>query len=348
MNYKNFSCAGLFILDHEAKRILLGKDKNGFLSPQKGGYEPKIDHALFKCAIRETFEESGISIHELQFFEKEYIEHSPSGKPNILYWLAKLKEPKNDFKFDPFELESVDWYSFDNIKGLKHQRLEILKEMIIDLENVNWVDDISQKRFLFCNPEKKIDKPKNIHNKESRALVKLLRHDLDSQKIIYDSAGYVKLPNIIKCMKNLNLTVIQSIVEYDERYDKQRMDLKFEDDVWQIRANQGHSLKYLDEEKLLTEVFEAFPFCIHGTETKFLPSIQKSGLCKMGRTHVHCISSINFKDVISGFKKQSNCVIFIDMKASLAAGNRWFVSKNEVLLTEGPILPQFFLEIKNL
>ena len=149
-------------------------------------------------------------------------------------------------------------------------------------------------------------------------------------------------------MKNLNLSMIQSIVEYDNTYDKKRMDLKFENDIWQIRANQGHSLQKLDEEQLLTEVFEAFETCVHGTERKFLPSIQISGLCKMGRTHVHCVASANFKGVISGFKKQSNCVIFIDMKASLAAGNRLFVSKNEVLLTEGPILPKFFLEIKDL
>jgi len=182
MDYKNFSCAGLFIFDHECKKVLLGKDKNGFLSPQKGGYEVLKDDALFKCAIRETFEESGISVHELQFSEKEYIEYSASGKPNILYWVAKLKHPKNEFKFDPSELESVDWHTFDNVAGLKPQRLAILKAMVGDLPSIVWVDDVSQKRFLRCNPENTKNKPKNKYNKESRALVKLLRHDLDSQK----------------------------------------------------------------------------------------------------------------------------------------------------------------------
>ncbi len=124
------------------------------------------------------------------------------------------------------------------------------------------------------------------------------------------------------------------------------------DTNWKIRANQGHSLKHLQETELLEELFEPMQFCIHGTEKKFLNSIQTSGLSKMGRTHIHCISkdptSCDFKSVISGFKKTSNCYISINMKLSMESGQKWFVSKNGVLLTTGPIPARFFEAITDL
>ncbi len=92
MDFTKFSCAGFFVLDPTGTKILLGEDRNGFLSPQKGGYERAVDDSLFKCAIRETMEESGICVHELQFSEKEYIEYSGSGKPNILYWQTQTRK----------------------------------------------------------------------------------------------------------------------------------------------------------------------------------------------------------------------------------------------------------------
>ncbi len=348
------SCAGFFILDSTEKLLLLGENKHGYQSPQKGGIEP-FDDSLFKCATRETFEESGISLHELQFSNKEYIEKAPSGKPNIIYWLAKLKNPKSEFKFDPDELQSVQWYEITQLltkNKLKIQRVDILKQIITDLPKVVWEDDINQKRFLRCNPPNP-KKKKNPHDAESRSLVKLLRHDLDSKKIVYDGAGYVSIEDIIKQIKTLTLSKIQEIVEYDNKYDKQRLDLKLENNnCWKMRANQGHSLKHLQETELLEELFEPLPFCIHGTEKKFLNSIQKSGLSKMGRTHIHCISkdptSCDFKSVISGFKKTSNCYITIDMKLLMESGHKWFVSKNGVLLTIGPIPARFFLSITDL
>lgn len=351
LNYKQFSCAGFYILNEDLTCILLGEDSKGFLSPQKGSVEEK-DLSLFQCAVRETFEESGISPFELQYSLNEYIEYAPSGKPNILYWCCKLKNQKTEFKFNQEELKTVKWYEIkelvkSNTTNLKPQRMEILKQILIDFPFI-WSDEIAQKRFLRHNNPQVI-KQKNPHDKEARAIVKLLRHDLDSQKIKYDPSGYIKIQDLIKKMNNLNLDKIQAIVAYDNKYDKQRLDLKFEDHLWKIRANQGHSLKNLDDTELLTEVFEAFEYCIHGTEKRFLPSINKTGLDKMGRTHVHFISkdpkSTDFKSVISGFKKQSNCYIVVDMKASLKNGMRWFVSKNNVLLTQGPILPEFFLKI---
>jgi RNA:NAD 2'-phosphotransferase (TPT1/KptA family)/8-oxo-dGTP pyrophosphatase MutT (NUDIX family) len=359
MNYKKFvsssefSCAGFYILDPTGKLLLLGENEKGYLSPQKGGVEP-IDDSLFKTAIRETMEESGVSIHELQFSEKEYIENAPSGKPNILYWCSRLKNTKTNFKYDQNELKSVKWYDIDQVldpssdisKRLKPQRLEILKQILEDLPTVAWEDDIKEKRFLRSN-----EKKKNPHDRDARAIVKLLRHDLDSQKIRYDPAGYVLVQDIIKKFKHLTLVKIQELVEYDNKYDKQRLDLKF-DKVWKIRANQGHSLKNLDESKLLDELLEPLEFCLHLTEKKFLNSINSSGLSRMGRTHVHCVSkdprSTDFKSVISGVKKQSNCYISIDMKASMESGEKWFVSKNDVVLTTGPILPEFFLGIIDL
>ena len=135
-----------------------------------------------------------------------------------MFWCAKLKVGKTEFKFDPTELKSVQWYNVDEfleskrVTDLKPQRVAILRQMVTDFPGVKWVDDVAEKRFLRCNPAS--NKKKNPHDRDARSLVKLLRHDLDSQKIRYDPAGYVTVQDVIKSMKKLTFVTIQEIVEY--------------------------------------------------------------------------------------------------------------------------------------
>jgi 2'-phosphotransferase len=122
-----------------------------------------------------------------------------------------------------------------------------------------------------------------------------------------------------------------------------------------IRANQGHSMK-VDTEGLLTPITEEAgnvpDVCVHGTDEPAWKLILKSGgLRRMGRTHIHMASGLpaGFKTmasdategdreappVISGMRKSSTILIYIDIRAALAAGVKFFVSENGVILTEG-------------
>ncbi|OAL53020.1 hypothetical protein IQ07DRAFT_619571 [Pyrenochaeta sp. DS3sAY3a] len=123
-----------------------------------------------------------------------------------------------------------------------------------------------------------------------------------------------------------------------------------------IRANQGHSVK-VDTEGLLVPITEEAnnipDTVVHGTDEPAWRLIIKSGgLRRMGRNHMHFASGLpaGFKSlepsaspadakdaapVISGMRKTSSILIYIDIRAALAAGIKFFVSENGVILTEG-------------
>jgi RNA:NAD 2'-phosphotransferase (TPT1/KptA family) len=85
--------------------------------------------------------------------------------------------------------------------------------------------------------------------------------------------------------------------------DKQRFELKTVGSTTYIRAAQGHSIKTISSEELLTPVTDAslYPHCVHGTNTKLWNVIKLQGLKKMGRKHVHFSSFPHgSKEVISG------------------------------------------------
>ncbi|KAI8941121.1 hypothetical protein NX059_002359 [Plenodomus lindquistii] len=123
-----------------------------------------------------------------------------------------------------------------------------------------------------------------------------------------------------------------------------------------IRANQGHSIK-VDTDGLLTPIAQEAgnipDTVIHGTDEPAWNLILKSGgLRRMGRNHIHFASGLpaGFKSltsstgsaeekdaapVISGMRKNSSILIYIDIQAAIAAGIKFFISENGVILTEG-------------
>lgn len=123
-----------------------------------------------------------------------------------------------------------------------------------------------------------------------------------------------------------------------------------------IRANQGHSIT-VDTEGLLTEItLEANNVpstVVHGTdEAAFRMILLGGGLRRMGRTHIHFASGLpaGFKSlgsaspeeeekvqapVISGMRRSATVLIYIDIRAALEAGIKFFISENSVILTVG-------------
>jgi 2'-phosphotransferase len=124
---------------------------------------------------------------------------------------------------------------------------------------------------------------------------------------------------------------------------------------WLIRANQGHSIK-VDEEGLLEPITldsDLPTTVVHGTTPRAWPLIFRSGgLNKMTRNHIHFASGLpaGFKTldeaadaanevkkepIISGMRKSSNVLIFIDIRKALEGGIKFWRSANGVILSDG-------------
>jgi 2'-phosphotransferase len=182
-------------------------------------------------------------------------------------------------------------------------------------------------------------------------LCKVLRHDALRLYIIMGSDGYVSFNDLIKLSKfsMLTLEMLFSIVKTD---DKMRFSVKICEDKWYVRCNQGHSFPEgtIDPNKLLTpitmETSYIFPFVVHGCPLSSWLLIKGSSLDKMGRQHVHMATGLpESGTVISGMRTRSQVTIEIDLPAALAAGIRFFVSSNGVVLSPGPIPPLFFKKV---
>jgi 2'-phosphotransferase len=133
--------------------------------------------------------------------------------------------------------------------------------------------------------------------------------------------------------------------------------------VLYIRANQGHTITSVHQEELLrplltaTDVMEAGPVVVHGTQVKYWAGptgISTRGLSTMGRQHVHFATGLPHehggKDrVRSGMRKGCSLLVYLDPSATLAAGLPLFLSANGVVLCpgneDGCVPPELFMRV---
>lgn len=201
--------------------------------------------------------------------------------------------------------------------------------------------------------------------KLSHGLSWALRHAAPELGLTMTSDGFVPVSEILASkhpkLKGWSLEDIQTVVETS---DKQRFKLEERpaaeykmktpaaaevasgpqnrnDMVMCIRANQGHTVKNVDPEKLLTRLeaaeLETLSVVVHGTYTDpWTQHIRQEGLKRMNRQHVHCATGLPTNDgVISGLRKSCNVYVFIDAAKCAADGIVFYRSDNGVLLTAG-------------
>lgn len=193
----------------------------------------------------------------------------------------------------------------------------------------------------------------------SRKLSYVLRHNAVSLGMHIDHEGYVNVTDIqnhhlFSKFRPVTVEKLQHIIDIDE---KQRFSLIKREDSWFIRANQGHSgdvAARLADEEMLTPVLSSreHPICVHGTDKEAWAKISASGgLSRMARKHIHMSTQHKgSKDMISGMRKRSNVMIYVDLDKAIAAGIKFYISKNQVILSEGNdqgMIPvEFFKEVK--
>jgi putative RNA 2'-phosphotransferase len=165
---------------------------------------------------------------------------------------------------------------------------------------------------------------KNNIKKISKFLSLLLRHNPQTIGLKLDANGWADIDEIIEKSKNieLNQALIDEVVA---KNDKQRFVIKEN----KIRANQGHSIDVDLEFKAITPPNMLY----HGTATRFLDSIMKTGLTKQKRQHVHLSKEI--ATAIAVGKRHGKVVLLeIETKKMFESGYKFYLSENGVWLTD--------------
>lgn len=179
----------------------------------------------------------------------------------------------------------------------------------------------------------------------SKKMAYYLRHNLSKVSEDVDSGGFVNISELLLLEDFKNVT-LEDILKEVELNEKKRFSL--DTTGKKIRANQGHSIesgKLIDKEKLLKKIDSPLEYCIHGTKKEYINSIMKSGLNRMNRTHIHFASEPH---AISGFRKNSDVLIHINMENAIKDGIEFFISENRVILCEGPIDSKYFERVEYL
>lgn len=170
-----------------------------------------------------------------------------------------------------------------------------------------------------------------------RFISMVLRHKPESIGITLDEHGWADVDTLIKAMnthkKYIDRVMLEKIVAEN---DKQRY--SFNEDHHKIRANQGHSIAVnLELEKKTPP-----DILYHGTATRFLESIQKSGLLKMGRQYVHLSKDMQTAIKV-GERHGKGIVLKVDAKKMVQDGYDFYLSKNGVWLCD-TVPPQYLLK----
>ena len=167
--------------------------------------------------------------------------------------------------------------------------------------------------------------------KLGKQLAFLLRHDKDAfDKGLIDSHGWRNVSELLKI--GYTCRILDEIVDTN---DKKRYE--YSSDKKRIRARQGHSIPVDVELKEMTPPDVLY----HGTATRFLNSIYKNGILPQNRLYVH-LSSDNETAIKVGSRHGTPTVIQIDCKQMFSDGHKFYLSNNNVWLTDS-ISPKYFI-----
>jgi putative RNA 2'-phosphotransferase len=170
----------------------------------------------------------------------------------------------------------------------------------------------------------------------SKFLSLVLRHAPETIHLQLDKNGWANVDELIEKWnqsgKKLDFELLEEVVETN---DKKRF--AFNEDLTRIRANQGHSI---DVELNLNEL-QPTDFLYHGTVEKFIDAIQREGLQKMSRQHVH-LSKDKETAVKVGSRRGKPIILKVDAPKMFENGFKFYLSENKVWLTD--FVPAEYIE----
>jgi len=189
----------------------------------------------------------------------------------------------------------------------------------------------------------------------SKFLSYLLRHGAEKEGLVIGIDGYAKVADILAMPQarksRYTLEQVRTVVDNN---DKKRFALKQDAGAWLIRANQGHTdQRIVDLELTPITSADQLPagLAVHGTYYDAWKTIKTEGLSRMSRNHIHfAVGEVGANEVISGMRRSTEVMIYLDVAKALAAGIPLFLSANRVVLSpgvgeQGVIKPEYFLAV---
>lgn len=168
---------------------------------------------------------------------------------------------------------------------------------------------------------------------KSKTLSYALRHHPEKFNLDMDNQGWVDVEQLLKNLK-LTRPQLEKIVKDN---DKKRF--AFNSDQTKIRANQGHSVDI----NLNLSALHPPNILYHGTASRFITSIRKSGLHSGSRQHVHLTDDISTAQKV-GSRHGKVVVLSIDCaKLQSDLGIQFYKSANGVWLVAETIPPGYII-----
>ena len=160
----------------------------------------------------------------------------------------------------------------------------------------------------------------------SKYLSFILRHKPDEIGLNLDRNGWGSIEDLI--VKTTDPTLTRDLLEVVvETNDKQRFAIS--DDGKMIRANQGHSILIdLDLPPLVPP-----PTLIHGTAERFCAAIEREGLVKGTRHHVHLKESLFVAKAV-GSRYGKPLILEIAARRMNDDGHQFYKTTNNVWLVD--------------
>lgn len=184
-------------------------------------------------------------------------------------------------------------------------------------------------------PQQKMSR---FHVEVSKYLSYILRHGAKSEGLKMDSAGFIKIDDILAKPKAKKYK-LEDVKFVHDNNEKKRFEMKEVDGALCIRAVQGHTVEGLDMEAIFDEIKDPqeIPLIVHGTDRRaFLDFIRYQGLKRMARNHIHFAIGYNSDNrVISGMRNSCEVIIEVDAEKAMKDGYQFLRSKNDVILCPG-------------
>lgn len=158
----------------------------------------------------------------------------------------------------------------------------------------------------------------------SKRLAFLLRHDIEAfEEGKIDENGWRRVDELLN--QGFTMDILNEIVKTN---NKKRYE--FNTDLTMIRARQGHSINV----NVGLEKRAPLKYLYHGTSETVKDSILKDGIKSMNRLYVHL--SADIETAINVGKRHGGKVIVfrIDAEKMDAEGCEFYLSRNNVWLTE--------------
>jgi len=169
---------------------------------------------------------------------------------------------------------------------------------------------------------------KDRSTKISKFLSLVLRHEPDKIGLKLDDEGWTSVSELLSRMRvDGHPITFEELLTVVVMNDKQRF--SFSDDKTLIRANQGHSVQV----KLEYEPLSPPATLYHGTAERFLSSIERQGLLKGQRHHVHLSDDEKVATEV-GARYGRPIVLIVASERMTKSGHLFFRSENGVWLTE--------------